>query len=43
MSIVKCIMMFERGVMLPNADFRELNPEIEGGDRLVVGIPCSET
>ncbi|KAL9587952.1 MAG: hypothetical protein Q9203_003236, partial [Teloschistes exilis] len=36
MSIVKCIMMLERGVLVPNADFREMNPEIEGHDRLKV-------
>ncbi|KAL8766899.1 MAG: hypothetical protein Q9209_006447 [Squamulea sp. 1 TL-2023] len=34
-SIIKCIMMLERKVMLPNADFKELNPKIEGCDRLV--------
>ncbi|KAL8789759.1 MAG: hypothetical protein Q9213_001010 [Squamulea squamosa] len=33
-SIIKCIMMLERGVMLPNADFTEMNPEIGGHDRL---------
>ncbi|KAL8635899.1 MAG: hypothetical protein Q9228_006654 [Teloschistes exilis] len=38
MSIVKCIMMLERGVLVPNADFREMNPEIEGHDRLKVRI-----
>ncbi|KAK5987983.1 Highly reducing polyketide synthase valA [Cladobotryum mycophilum] len=35
-SIIKCIMMLEHGVMLPNADFTELNPKIEGRDRLRV-------
>lgn len=28
--------MLERGIMLPNADFLEMNPEIEGRDRLKV-------
>ncbi|GES63925.1 hypothetical protein ATETN484_0010000400 [Aspergillus terreus] len=35
-SIIKCIMMLERGTMLPNADFLEINPEIEGHGRLKV-------
>ncbi|KAL8922238.1 MAG: hypothetical protein Q9208_005317 [Pyrenodesmia sp. 3 TL-2023] len=35
-SIIKCVMMLERGITLPNADFREMNPKIEGRDRLKV-------
>ncbi|KAL9030460.1 MAG: hypothetical protein Q9196_001425 [Gyalolechia fulgens] len=31
-------MMLERGVILPNANFREMNPEIEGHDRIKVRI-----
>ncbi|KAL9594233.1 MAG: hypothetical protein Q9179_005489 [Wetmoreana sp. 5 TL-2023] len=29
-SIIKCIMMLEHRAMLPNAEFKELNPKIEG-------------
>lgn len=35
-SIIKCIMMFEHEIMLPNADFLKMNPDIEGLDRLQV-------
>ena len=36
MSIIKCVMMLERSIMLPNANFLEMNPEIQDGDRLLV-------
>ncbi|KAK8124138.1 hypothetical protein PG999_004056 [Apiospora kogelbergensis] len=35
-SIIKSIMMLERGEMLPNAGFEKMNPNIEGGERLKV-------
>lgn len=37
-SVIKCIMMLERRVMLPNADFHVMNPNIEGRDRLKVRV-----
>ncbi|KAI0133897.1 putative polyketide synthase [Xylariales sp. AK1849] len=35
-SVIKCIMMLEHEVMLPNANFTEFNPNIEGRERLKV-------
>ncbi|KAK8068274.1 Compactin diketide synthase [Apiospora saccharicola] len=42
-SIIKSIMMLERGVMLPNAGFEKMNPKIEGGERLKVRGPNIES
>ncbi|KAI1133192.1 putative polyketide synthase [Nemania abortiva] len=35
-SVIKCVMMLERQVMLPNANFTKFNPQIEGRERLKV-------
>ncbi|KAH8201465.1 hypothetical protein TruAng_004389 [Truncatella angustata] len=36
LSVIKCIMMLEHDIMLPNANFQEFNSDIEGRDRLKV-------
>jgi len=38
MSFIKCVMMLENETILPNANFIELNPKIEGGERLRVRV-----
>jgi len=35
-SLIKCIMMLEKDTVLPNANFTEFNPNIEGSERLQV-------
>jgi hypothetical protein len=37
--MIKAIMMIQRGIILPNADFEAINPKIEGREILKVSGP----
>ncbi|KXJ92221.1 polyketide synthase [Microdochium bolleyi] len=37
-SLIKCIMMLENETLLPNTNFTEFNPKIEGSERLQVPV-----
>jgi acyl transferase domain-containing protein len=36
MGLIKCLLMFEHDTLLPNADFREMSPKIDGREKLKV-------